>query len=114
MKDKNFLSGDEVCKIIESASKARVTKLKFGDLEVFFTPGGLEPADLGPGPALPGALAQISVEQAKEQEAAILKEEILTREDQMAELWLTDPAEAERLLELGELAPAPEPEVDDE
>jgi hypothetical protein len=64
---------------------------------------------VAPGPAIPdSAPEEVTREQQAIEKLALEKEEILTREGQIAELLLTDPAEAERLMEIGDLVPAQE------
>jgi hypothetical protein len=106
----HFLSGDEICKIIEVCSKRGVSQLKLGPLSLdfqAFQPTRQKP--VAPGPAIPdSAPEEVTREQQAIEKLALEKEEILTREGQIAELLLTDPAEAERLMEIGDLVPAQE------
>lgn len=102
----NLLSGDEICKIIEACSKRRVSKLEFGPLKLDFQPPVHACVNKAPGPAQPDSNPEnILREQEQKSKEAIEEEEIRLREEQIAELWLTNPAEAERLMELGELQP---------
>ena len=110
-----FLSGEEVCKILESAAKAQVTELKFRELYVSFAYKPPVDLVLAPGPAIPvHGSANEQREQANEQSKELLTEEIRTREAQIEELWITDPALAEKMLEEGELEKAPEALNDDD
>lgn len=103
---KDFLSGEEVCKIIETCAKNKVYSLKCGPLELSFSPAKELSA---PGPTIPASNPEkIIQEQQEEQKKAIEEEELDTREDQIADLLLTDPAKAEELMEQGELEPADE------
>lgn len=100
MKSKS-LSGEEIVKIIDACAKRKVVKLKLGDLELDFQPRSTQsPAT---GPAIPAPSPQVLVEQTQEQEKSILKDETDLKEEQLAELQLTNPAEYERLLLAGKI-----------
>lgn len=105
MAPSHFLSGEEICKIIEVCSKRGVSQLKLGPLSLdfqAFQPTRQKP--VAPGPAIPDSAPEAVLQEQKAIETqALEREEILTREEQVAELLLTDPAEAERLMELGDL-----------
>lgn len=106
MKANPFLSAQDICTIVETCAKRRVAKLQFGALLVEFNPeAGSRPSHQAPGPAKPEASEEVIREQKTAEEAALTEEEIVTREEQIAELWLTDPLRAEEMLESGDLQP---------
>lgn len=96
-KSKDFISCEEVCKIIEVAAKRGVAELKFGVLELKFGPALSKPT--APGPTIPAFRSEnVLQEQQIEHEKAILSEEIRTREEQVAELMISDPLAAEEMM----------------
>ena len=98
---KPFLSGEEICKIIGVCSKHGVSQFTYGPLS--FTFGvtlAAEPTKFGQ--STPEKVIQ---EQQNEEKTAILHEEIQTKEEQVAELMVTDPYLAEKLMAEGELEP---------
>lgn len=101
--EKNFLSGAEICTIMETCAKNGVYTLKCGPLELTFHKPPESPKT-APEPTNSVTNPQDIIEVMKKTEQSSLeKEEILTREEQIAELMLTDPAKAEELMEQGEL-----------
>lgn len=99
-----FLSGEEICKILDSAAKSGVAVLKYGSLEMHFAPlAGARYTYPAPGPASPVTEpGNVIQEQAKEEEHALATEEIRTREEQFSELLVTDPLKYEQMLENGD------------
>lgn len=96
MKTKGFLSGDAVCSIVDACAKSKVSHFRWGNLEFCFSGSlALEPS--------PFKLAPEYALQEQIEKDEIEREEISTREDQIAELWITNPAKAEEMLEQGEL-----------
>ncbi len=112
---KTVLKADEVCGIILHSGKANVSELTFGDLHVRFGAPKSErqPEELSlVGQSQPTAPTSSETILSDEEAARITKDtleiqELLTREQQMAELQLTDPVEYERQLAAGELEDAP-------
>ena len=100
MKSKS-LSGEEIVKIIDACAKRKVVKLKLGDLELDFQPRPTQSPAMGP--ATPAPSPQVLAEQIQEQERSILKDETDVKEEQLAELQLTNPAEYERLILAGQI-----------
>lgn len=101
----------EICKIIVTCRRAGVSSLKLGPLEVEF---GARSAPPLPDPALqvhigavPPPAAQVpeqTIQAQREIEKLSLEEQgIQTREEQVAELLVTDPLLAEDLMMMGEL-----------
>jgi hypothetical protein len=85
-----------------------VAHLQYGPLQISFGqhPGRGNTQTASPGPTLPeNGSPNILDEQATEQHAALTKDEVTLREEQIAELWLTDPARAEEMLMRGEFEP---------
>lgn len=101
--DKTFISGAEICKIIESCAKKGVLELKYGPLHLKFA--GKTQESTARGPKIPTESAPENIIQAqnKEQEEALFREELKTRDEQIAELIVTDPLLAEELMAEGEL-----------
>lgn len=106
------LAVDALCSIIEACGNANVAELKFGDLYLkmgqktpISDPRSLSLEDSGqlelPLPR-PSA-KEIAELQAKEAKRALERDEIAIREQQLADMFIEDPAEAERLLIQGEL-----------
>lgn len=99
MTSENKLSTDDVCRIIEACAKSGVSECQFSTLTVRFDRPVAPPAEQ----QLVTAPVQISAEQIQAAMRSLEAEEIKHREDQIAELQLTDPAAAERLIVDGEL-----------
>jgi hypothetical protein len=94
---KKSLTVEDICAILGSCDKNGVAALKFGDLQVEFF-------DKQPETSVAHTSApEIAAEQSKIHNSALVEEEIRTREQQLEELFLTDPLEAERLLAKGDL-----------
>ncbi len=92
------LKTEDVCRILEACAKNGVTEIKLGTLVARFD----RPVK-APEQALVAAPAQVSAEQAKIEEEAHLKNELSFREEQLAELRLTNPKLYEELVASGEL-----------
>lgn len=95
MTDTNFPSVQDLCKLILTCRKYGVSHIKYGSAEINFSGSA-------PGPAQP-APQKVIEEQSHIQKEVLAKEELSTREDQIAELLITDPLLAEELMEMGEL-----------
>lgn len=107
---KNFPSAEEVCKIVDICARNRVAKLKFGPLLVVFDPPEWISHTPAPGPATPvQAPENVILEQQNEEKRSLEEEEINLREQQIAELLVSDPLKAEELMEQGDLV-----ELDDD
>lgn len=110
---KSLLSAADIVTILEASRKNGVSKLKFDTLEVFFD------ASLHDGPS--GAQTvkseqsaeQIAHTQNEEEKKAIEADEFSVREDQIAELLISDPLLAEELMLQGDLTESEET-VEDE
>lgn len=111
--DKNVLSGEDVCRIIESCGKSNVRVLKFSGLHLRFGVRA-EPkrqADPEPGPlelmqAIPASDPKILEEAAKIQRKTIQQQEAALRQQQLDELILSNPEEYERRMASGDLVDA--------
>lgn len=98
--DKSFISVEDLCKILESCSKMGVAVLKFRDLEVSFT----SPQSIGPsGQKLPEITENVIREQNQSEKSSVFEDEMDLREQQIAELLITDPLRAEELMAQGDL-----------
>jgi hypothetical protein len=113
------LSAEEVCSIIEVCGKAKVTLLKLGDLQVEFGKQTEPPAlryqppnlwaDLDQRiasldtahPSTPAAAMAESLE--KENERALVNDEMAFKRDQLAMLTIEDPVALEEMINNGEL-----------
>lgn len=108
-------NSEGICKILDACSRNGVALLKFGALEVHF---GAERTFLehmvAPGPEIPGKSPENVIQAQKTVEKLTIEEqEILAREQQIAELMIEDPALAEQLMEQRELLPLAGDEADD-
>lgn len=119
---KRVSSAEEVCLIIEACGEAGVAELKFGDLYLRFgtktepehqTTHVLTPRVLGTSKkaSSPEPAAEIAATQSEMAEKSLLADEIALREQELAEMFLTDPARAEELLMQGELTDDEEDEA---
>lgn len=99
------LTADEVVVILKACGDAQVSKLKFAGLYVEFSRN--ESSEV-PGPGI-GVLAahvpatEIAVIQNEQADRSFAQAEAEHKEDQVAEMWLTDPAQAEAHLVNGDL-----------
>lgn len=97
------LTSDEVCRIIETCNVNGVGELTFSGLTLKMgRPTQTAPA---PGPDLVDTVTQEQIQMIQKEISAedLLAEEIDTRQEQLAQMLLEDPAEAERLILTGEL-----------
>ncbi len=102
----NKLSSSEVCLILKECANAGVLELKFGTLSVSFgkSPKGqdiLEPREHVVAPKPAAEMVEVNHKQQTKESLAQMECEL--REDQIAELLITDPLEAERLIAEGDL-----------
>lgn len=126
------LSVRDLSGILKACRTSGVTKLKFRDLDVEFGPQASEPTvTVGPdlrnlsipelqeryqrlkkkvSTPLPTGVAEI---QDQEAEKALVADEIALREQELAEMWVTNPQKAEELLMQGDLRDNG-PEIDEE
>lgn len=98
-------TAQDLASIIDTCGKAGVSRLKIGDLDIWFgrpaeptlsSPGELHAATQAPE-------AEISDLLEKEARAALARDVDQMREEELSELWLTDPVLAERLRIEGEM-----------
>ena len=99
-----FPNAKDLCSILEACSQTGVSQLKLGSLEVSF--GGpitkFELA-LAPGPIIPATSPENVIQaQHTEERNAHEEQEVAAREQQVAELLITDPYLAEKLAAQGE------------
>lgn len=102
------LSSVEVISILEASAKSGVSVLKFGDLYVKFgkqtEPDSstlVEPQASAQSYPVVGAMT--ALDRLKAAKAALLRDEMEIREQQLEELKITDPLEYERQINDGEL-----------
>ncbi len=110
----------ELCLILKACRGAKVAELKFGDLQVIFhqqvedeprTPAPATMAELDArvallsktSPQVSPPTADIVASQKTEATQSLLDDEASARNDELAEMWLSDPARAEQLFAQGEL-----------
>lgn len=94
---KRGLSAEDVCRIIEASSKARVGKLKFADLELSFDkPVEQVVSELT---RTSPSEAEISENQKKISRTSLAQMEAEVRQRQIEDLLITDPLQAEKLLQ---------------
>lgn len=100
------LSMDDVVRIIEASAKCGVTVLKFRDLKVSFGKP-TEPEVVLPGDPANNSAAMVEAPTEQQLQTqgqnAFAKSELELREEQLAELAITNPLEFEKLLNQGEL-----------
>lgn len=109
--DQNFPKADEVCKIIATCRRAGVSSLKLGVLEVVFGAQSAPPlpvlAQVSKSGAAPTPAAEVPEETIRAQhqveQDSIEEQGIQTREEQIAELIITDPLKAEEMMMDGDL-----------
>lgn len=102
---KSVLSVADICRILKACGEASVTELKFGDLHVrrdSQSPAAAPSASVEPAPA-PPPTAEIVETQRKESERAQIQAEVTLRQQQLSQMLIEDPLEAERLLSQGDL-----------
>lgn len=97
--EKNFLSGKEICTIIETCAKKGVEEFAYGPLSFNFS------AKTASQPARSGTSSPEHVlqEQINIEKDVLLSEELQTKEEQIAELMISNPLLAEELMAEGEL-----------
>jgi hypothetical protein len=98
MANKSHLSATEVCLIIRACSESQVTQLKLGDLEISLGHKAPEPVLTAPTPDT--AISEIQTQIEKEE---LVEQEIRLRDDQIKQMLIEDPYEAEKLMIKGEL-----------
>ena len=102
--DKKRLTGAEVVCILKASREAGVALLQWGDLTVWFESEALRQKDVELAKlkvSLPEAA--ISEVQQNEADTALVQAELDLRDDELSDLWITDPAKAEALLREGKL-----------
>lgn len=105
VKQEKALTPKDIVAILEACGHAQVRVLKFAGLYVEFSRKESSP-DPDPGvvvsaPHVP--VAEITEKQAEQEKKSFLEDELSIREDQLAEMWITDPHEAEKLVINGDL-----------
>lgn len=90
-----------MCKIIRTCADSGVLHFNLGPLEFSRVPGTSPLADTTMSGSKPEHILQ---EQQLEENVELIREEIRTREEQLAELQITDPLKYEDLIERGELS----------
>lgn len=114
-----MLAPDQIVGIIKACAEHGVHSIKFGNFEMQIGPK----ANLGattvvvepPSTPEKSSVAEMTAKQHAEQNAKSIEEiEISMREQQIAELLVTDPLAAERLIESGELHDVDDESGDDE
>lgn len=93
--DKNLLSADDICKILEASSKAGVTKLTVRGLEVLFT-GGYTQEEVIPHAEESPHHEAVSLDSISREHEQLVQEKLAT-------MLIDDPVEYERLTLNGEL-----------
>ena len=106
-------STEEICRILETGAKVGVQELTFNGLHVRF---GRPAENHAPGPAqdlkipssAPSETAVSEEQHEKQTQDALEADELQLKEDRLAQLFIENPLEAERLLMAGELEDAEE------
>lgn len=101
----NVLTGEEICKIIETSAKAKVSLIEYGDLRLEF--GKVDPArsskpskTFEQSPTEAALSDDLHYQQTRE---TIEHDEQAVKEDRLALMFIEDPLQAEKLLTSGEL-----------
>jgi len=97
--EKKILTSSDIKVIIEACSANLVSEITFGDLHIKFSSAEIEQKSLE-------INSEIKQPDAQVEHQAIVAEEVSLREDDLANMILSDPAEYERLQVLGELEDA--------
>lgn len=108
---KNGLNPDGIALIIKACEQAQVRVLKYAGLYIEFGRPAKTPQveQVSESEALPQdrvaaahiphpTVAEITDTQKRESERSLLKEELDLKDDQLAEMWITDPHAAEQLV----------------
>lgn len=108
------LRPEGVCLILEAGAKFGVRELSYAGLSVKF---GIS-AERDEIPPPPNGAASLPLDLTDEQHHALERteletDELLTREDQLAELLVTDPLKYEEMLQNGDLTDDRKPDSDD-
>lgn len=102
--EKISLSVSDVVSIMEAAHRSGVIELKFGPLHARF---GQKPtlgeADMQNFGSPPAPAAEIAEKQRIEAEKSLLQAEIMSKEAQLAQMFIEDPEQAERMIAEGDL-----------
>ena len=106
---KTFLSGKEICTIIDICAKKGVGEFVYGPLSFKFGPK-LAPQPARTGPSVPENVIQ---EQISIEKDALLSEELQTKEEQIAELMISNPLLAEELMIGGDLESNSDEDLED-
>ena len=99
--EKNNLTAVDICSILKTCSVSRVMKLKYHGLEVDFSASlNEEPTYTNYGnkrlsKKSEAALSEVQIATAKD---SLVNEEFRIKEEQLAELLITNPAQAEQML----------------
>lgn len=113
---------DHISDIIKACAEHGVSVIKFGDLRIWFGPQANQPAQpLSPAAPVRTAHSNITpvaemtdMQHDQQTKDALENEELELRQQQIAELMVTDPLKAEELIERGELQDADDEHGDGE
>ena len=99
------ISTGDICKVIVTASKHKVSKLSFGDLVVeFHLPLSREDDDTQPGTSSTPRVKPVPEQTIKEEEERLrLEANVLAREAELDQLQILEPDKYEALIAQGEL-----------
>jgi predicted Mrr-cat superfamily restriction endonuclease len=107
----NSLNSTDICAILRACREAGVSELEFGTLRV--TLGKTARIVQEEAAQSLATETEISAHQVKQAREAFELDELRMREDQLAELLITDPARAEQMLIDGELEDVTDGEPDE-
>lgn len=100
------MSSEEVCRILRTCAAVGVTELKLGALSVTLGTPPRSGAGVSPRENTESATPATEIAEPNhllQSRESLTQREVDLREDQIAELLLTDPIEAERMISEGEL-----------
>lgn len=107
--DKNCLSSQDVCSILEACHKAGVAVLKFGALEVIlgraastsdidFSGWDLPADQISSSIPATAPVTEITAQNAKIEKDELVRQEVMTRDDQIAMAIIENPLLAEQMI----------------
>ena len=102
--DKKRLTGLELVAILKASREARVALLQWGDLTVWFESEVVRQKDAEI-TRLQASLPEAAISDVQQQVAGLsfAQAELETKDEELSDLWITDPAKAEQLLREGKL-----------
>lgn len=111
---KSRLTAPEIHVILKACAEARVRRISMPDLQVEFEPSLGETVNALSPLAAPAPEPALSVPHERQNEDALVRDELKLRQDQIQQMMIEDPPEFERLILSGEFEEEDEGEFEDE